>query len=234
MARNAFYRKIMLCAALLLLVMVRTSAAVEPALGDIIANVTKAMVPGSNYQVIVTQRIETMITEQLTTAVEAPTEEGQFILLFDMTTGVSTSSTWAEPVTHEGATEALAEGSIPLTTIGPVPTVRLRFDIKKILAQVQIMDNVIIGTEQYNDRSYWKIIAQKGDGSQGLGYILWIDSEQWTVSKVTVKVSKYDFTDSVLTYSLVSGLWLPKMIITTFIGDGTRVTQQYGEYVFTN
>lgn len=232
MKQNMPYIRLSTVAGILLFGMAATSAALEPAVSDIVVNVTNAMVPDAGYQVVVTQTVEPPVAKEVTRMTVAPVEINQFVLRYDVVTGVSTGSALLQPAIQDSTAQSLMESqpaASPLTV--PLAPVRLRFDIRKILAHIQAMNSVRIESESYNGKAAWKVSAQNDDGKQGLTYVLHVDAEQWTVGRLEVKAGIYEFTDSVFSYGLVGTKFMPLMMATTFASDGTRVVQEYGAYL---
>ncbi len=232
MKRKISHRTLITAAAVILVFAPHLTAwSQQPTLSDIAANVTKAMVSPAGYQVAVTQTIEKTVQTEATILTTAPAETGQFILTFSTLKGLTTS---AAPFPQTPAVDSTAPGetqAVVTAATGSVPSVRMRFDVRKVLADLQTMDNVVIAGDQLNDRPHWKVTGMHGDGSEGLGYVLWIDAEHWYIQKFTVKLDKGDFTESQITYGLTGNVWLPSRIVHTFAADGTRVTQQFGVYL---
>lgn len=197
-------------------------------LDEIIANVKRASVSPTGYQVRVVQteieRAALMATEEV--AATVPKVMHQYVVVYDPMGRLTTRHVTAEDIAVTESLTAIQEDFAKATSGG---IVRITMDMEKMLDAYYQMTGVQVTTAVKDDRQLYRISGEHVDGS---GTTVWIDPATWSVVEIGVTFIRQPFSRMLLTYKSFGELLLPTRIVIDHHADGTRVIQDFGEYRF--
>ena len=189
-----------------------TAADAPPPFAEIVKKVVTATSPSKPYEVDVKQ---TIAKGQGAGAEQA---KSTFSLAWEPGKGISMKK--AEAAAETSGQAAAAK-----------PEVKVQIDLTRFVQDMAKWPGVTVAAEPLNARPCFK--ASGKSNKDGTGCTLWIDAEQWTVTKASIDVNGQRLADLTAEYRREKdAYWLVSKATITQARDGSVVTQQFGPYRF--
>ncbi|HNR36402.1 MAG TPA: hypothetical protein PKO36_14565 [Candidatus Hydrogenedentes bacterium] len=196
-----------------------SGSASPPPVPEIIGHVIKATIPDRPYSVTI---------EQTMTRQGKPPVKTRFDAKWNAEKGL---------VIQPDSVKVIAPSETPEETGSDV---QMGIDVAKYLRDMLKWPDVTVAEDSKDGKSCWRL---SGTDPRGPACRLWVDADRWCVTHLALDIQGKRFAEAVFEYRRVNsiapatdgqteGYWLFSTVTVHHALDGTRIMQEFAEYVF--